>query len=53
MFRRLAAWTPIAGVGAWLLREATHVHAHVLAPQTLIYCALPIVALCAWQWWRR
>ena len=51
--KRLVKWGPLAALLAWLAREATHVHAHVLAPQTLLLCAIPPLACVCWYCFRR
>jgi len=52
MVGRIIKWCPLAGAGAWLVREATHLH-HWAAPATLLYCVVPAAALGAWAYWRR
>ena len=46
-------WGPLALVGAWLAKEATHIHHHIVAPKTLALCVLAPVVVCACAWCRK
>lgn len=51
--KKVLRWSPFAIAGGWLAREATHIHHHLLAPHTLVVCAIPAVAACVCWWCRR
>lgn len=51
--RRIARWAPLAALIAWGGRELTHIHTHIIAPQTLALCAVPPLLYCLCRWCRR